>query len=421
MWRTTVRGLLAHKLRFALTALAVFLGVAFMAGTLVLTDTIGKAFDELFASVNDGVDAVVREESPFDDDFGQAIRSPIPEQIADELTAVDGVESVEGNVFGAATIIGTPEQIAKREKEGDDALGRNRGAQSPALGFNWPVAQEVNPLRVVDGKAPVADDEIVVDKATADEEDLAVGDDVVVTTVAGTEPYALVGIVTFGTADSPGGSSVTAWATPAAQRALGFDGTYLDVRVIADDGVSQDEVVANISEAIDAGEITGTANDRDLKLEVLTGDELTEEDQNEIADQLGFFNTFLLVFAGVALFVGIFIIYNTFSIIVAQRTREMALSARDRGRPTASADVGDGGGADRRAARLRARSRRGNPSGGSSEGCARSVGYRPPVNQHRDRHEDRGRVHGRRDADHRGFRVDAHAKGRGCPTDRRTA
>ncbi|MCZ7529796.1 MAG: ABC transporter permease [Acidimicrobiia bacterium] len=325
MWKTTVHGLLAHKLRFALTALAVFLGVAFMAGTLVLTDTIGKAFDDLFASVNEGVDAVVREESPFDDDFGQAIRSPIPEQIADELTAVDGVESVEGNVFGAATVIGTPEQIAKREKEGDDALGRNRGAQSPALGFNWPVAQEVNPLRVVAGEAPAADDEIVVDKATADEEDLAVGDDVVVTTVAGTEAYELVGIVTFGTADSPGGSSVTAWETSAAQRALGFDGTYLDVRVIADDGVSQDEVVANISEAIEAGEITGTANGRDLKLEVLTGAELTDEDQNELADQLGFFNTFLLVFAGVALFVGIFIIYNTFSIIVAQRTREMAL------------------------------------------------------------------------------------------------
>lgn len=358
MWKTTLNGLLAHKLRFALTALAVFLGVAFMAGTLVLTDTVGQAFDDLFADANADTDAVVREKSEFDDDFGQAVRSPIPEAVADEVAAVEGVKSAEGNVAGVATIIGTPEEVAKQIEEGGGGLGRNRGGQGPpALGFNWPVDQALNPLILVEGEAPttdgfdaeaaaaaaetVADPEsaqsppgidtycdgcqIVVDKASADAEELEVGDEVVVTAAGGTGTFELTGIATFGTADSPGGSSVVVWATDVAQQVMGYGATYFDVRAVAEDGVSQVELVDNINAAIEGGAVAITGAERDLDLEVLTGEQLTEEDQDNIAEQLGFFNTFLLVFAGVALFVGVFIIYNTFSIIVAQRTREMAL------------------------------------------------------------------------------------------------
>lgn len=361
MWKTTLNGLLAHKLRFVLTALAVFLGVAFMAGTLVLTDTVGQAFDDLFASANAGTDAVVREKSEFEDQFGQAVRSPIPATVADEMAAIDGVKTAEGNVAGIATIIGTPEEVEKQIEEGEGGLGRRRGGNGPpALGFNWPTVEALNPLRLVEGEAPTSEGfdadtaaateaasapaaetgdsapltpvdtycdrcEIVVDKASADAEDLKVGDDVIVTTAVGTGTYELVGIVTFGSVDSPAGSSMTAWATDVAQQVMGYGDSYFDVRVVADDGVSQEELVHNIEAAIDGGAITAADGEHDLDLEVLTGEQLTEEDQNDIADQLGFFNTFLLVFAGVALFVGVFIIYNTFSIIVAQRTREMAL------------------------------------------------------------------------------------------------
>jgi len=378
MWKTTLNGLLAHKLRFVLTALAVFLGVAFMAGTLVLTDTVGQAFDDLFASANAGTDAVVREKSEFEDQFGQAVRSPIPATVADEMAAIDGVKTAEGNVAGIATIIGTPEEVEKQIEEGEGGLGRRRGGNGPpALGFNWPTVEALNPLRLVEGEAPTSEGfdadtaaateaasapaaetgdsapltpvdtycdrcEIVVDKASADAEDLKVGDDVIVTTAVGTGTYELVGIVTFGSVDSPAGSSMTAWATDVAQQVMGYGDSYFDVRVVADDGVSQEELVDNISRSLEvrAGVVAGISKvagklgsqevsegvaELKLDLEVLTGEQLTEEDQNDIADQLGFFNTFLLVFAGVALFVGVFIIYNTFSIIVAQRTREMAL------------------------------------------------------------------------------------------------
>lgn len=326
MWRTTLKGLLAHKLRFTLTALAVFLGVAFMAGTLVLTDTVGAAFDDLFADVNEGVDAVVREESPFDDDLGQAVRPPVPASLLSTVQSVESVEAAEGNIAGYACILGTSEQLERdRAEAGADAdreaRGRNCEAQGPPpLGFNWPTVEALNPLDLDEGDAPVGPGEVVVDRASADDLDLEVGDEIVIQTNDGTATYGLVGIATFGSAESPGGATVSAWTTPVAQEVMGFDDEFLDIRAVAREGVSQDQLVTDVSAAVDAEELSGVE-----ELEVISGDDLTQEEQDQIAEQLSFFNTFLLVFAGVALFVGIFIIYNTFSIIVAQRTRELAL------------------------------------------------------------------------------------------------
>lgn len=327
MWRTTIKGLVAHKLRFLLTGLAVLLGVAFMAGTLVLTDTVGKAFDDLFADVNEGVDAVVREEAPFEDDFGQPVRPRIPEELLPQVEAVEGVAAADGGVGGFAQLI---------DREGEQIGDPGQGP--PTLGFSWPGIEEINPLRVVEGEAPVGPDEaaierafaegvsaqpiadVAIDQATAEDNDFEVGDPIEITTEAGTFEYTISAIVTFGEAESPGGASIAAWDLPTAQLAMGAAGEFDDIRAVADEGVSDEELVGNIEQSIAVGEI-----DAPESVEVLTGDELTEEDQETIADQLSFFNTFLLVFAFVALFVGVFIIFNTFSIVVAQRTREMAL------------------------------------------------------------------------------------------------
>ncbi len=308
MWRTTVKGLIAHKLRFALTGLAVLLGVAFMAGTLVLTDTVGKAFDDLFADVNEGVDADLRAKSPFEDQQGQAVRPRIPEDLLGEVRAVDGVKVADGGVAGFARLI---------DQQGEK-IGQDQGP--PALGFSWLESEELNPLRVVDGDAPRGPDEVVIDQATADDNNFAVGDTIRITTAAGTRDYLISGIVQFGTLESAGGASIASWELATAQQAMDAEGELDDIRMVAADGLSQQELVDRVQAAIDDGSIQAPDD-----VEVLTGAELTEEDQQNIADQLSFFNSFLLVFALVALFVGVFIIFNTFSIVVAQRTREMAL------------------------------------------------------------------------------------------------
>ena len=153
----------------------------------------------------------------------------------------------------------------------------------------------------------------MIDKASADEADFVAGDRITVLTQAGPIKVVVSGIARFGTVDSPGGASFVLFTDEAAQRLVGEADRYDAIAVVADDGVSQTELVGRIESALDDD------------VEVLTGEEITEENQSDIKENLSFFNTFLLTFALIALFVGSFIIYNTFSIIVAQQTREMAL------------------------------------------------------------------------------------------------
>jgi putative ABC transport system permease protein len=308
MWKVTLKGLWGRKFRALLTGLAVLLGVAFMAGTLVLTDTVGKAFDELFADINAGTDAVVRRTADVDSEFGPDIRPRVPDDIVADILAVDGVADAEGDVGGFAVIF---------DRQGEPVGFSDTGP--PTLGFNWQEVDELNPLVLADGDPPSAPDEVVIDKATADAEEFAIGDTLEIFTQSGLAEYTLTGIVKFGTADSPLGATVAAWESSTAQRLLAAPDEWNAIRVVAEEGVSQEELRERIAGGIAAG-IGGRAD-----IEVLTGDELTEENESDIEESLGFFNTFLLVFAGIALFVGSFIIFNTLSIVVAQRTRELAL------------------------------------------------------------------------------------------------
>lgn len=304
MWKVTIKGLLAKKLRFLLTGLAVTLGVAFLSGTFVLTDTIQRVFDDIFADDYAKTDAVVRNEEAFETDFGSQ-RPAVPAAVLERVRQVDGVERASGRVqINYAQLV---------DKKGEAIGDPGRGA--PTLGFNWSDDPELNRFRIVEGgRPPTHDDEIMVDRSSARKGDLAVGDRARVLTQRGAKEYEIVGIAGFGEADNLGGASIVLFTLDEARRITGYTDQFDEIGVVASPGVSQEELKTRLSDAV--------AEDA---IEVLTGAEVTKENQDAMSEALGFFNTALLVFAGVALFVGSFIIFNTFAIVVAHRTREMAL------------------------------------------------------------------------------------------------
>jgi putative ABC transport system permease protein len=300
--KVALRGLLAHKLRLVMTFLAVALGVAFVGGVLVLSDTMNRSFDDLFADVYRDTDAVVRSDKSIGTDFGD-LRGQIDASLLDDVRSVEGVAAADGSVDGFARII---------DKDGDPVGDPAMGP--PTLGGAWTDVDELNPFDLTDGRAPASDGEIVIDRASANDTGYELGDTVKVQTQSGADDYELVGIVRFGTADNPGGATVVMWTLDAAQQIIGEEGRYTAIGAVADSGVSEDELAASIEEALPPGDT-----------EVLTGQAITEETQSDIKESLAFFTQFLLVFAVIAVFVGTFVIYNSFSIIIAQRTRELAL------------------------------------------------------------------------------------------------
>ncbi|HET6949168.1 MAG TPA: FtsX-like permease family protein [Acidimicrobiales bacterium] len=299
---TALRNLLAHKIRLFTTGLAVMLGVAFMAGTLVLTDTLTATFDELFADALADTDAVVRAEASFDDPngFGE-LRGRIDAALLDDVAGVDGVALAAGDVWGFAQVV---------DKDGEP-IG-NPGAGAPTIGTNWPEG-DLNTWDLVEGEPPQGDQDVVLDKGVADKAGYGVGDRVTVLVQGAPLEVTVSGIARIGGADSPGGATFAMFTTKAAQRYVGEVDRFDSISVAAEDGVSQQELVDRIGRVLPSG------------VEVVTGATVTEENQDALRQGLSFFNTFMLVFAAVALLVGGFIIFNTFFITVAQRTRENAL------------------------------------------------------------------------------------------------
>jgi putative ABC transport system permease protein len=287
-----------------LTFLAVALGVAFVGGVLVLTDTMNRAFDDLFADVYRNTDAVVRSDQTVESDFGPEVRGNIDEGLLADVRGAAGVAGAEGNVGGYARII---------DRFGDPVGNPAFGA--PTLGGNWNEIDQLNPFNLAEGRAPRTADEIVIDRGSAKSTDFGVGDKVDVQTRDGVATYTVSGIARFGTADSPGGASYVLWTTDEAQRLLLEPGKFSSIAAAADSGVSQDQLARNIRQALP--EDSGT--------QVVTGAEITKETQDSIKQGLSFLTIFFGIFAVIAVVVGAFVIYNSFAIIVAQRTREMAL------------------------------------------------------------------------------------------------
>ncbi len=305
MLRVTFTGLLAHKVRYALTALAVLLGVAFMAGTFVFTDTIKHTFDGLFTDVYGNTSAVVRAKEAYAPgaNFSNQ-RRLIDASIIPTVRAVPGATALSIGVEGYAQLVGSDGK----------AIG-NPAAGAPTLGEAWTSGADLmEPYRFVEGSPPHAPDEVAIDKHSADVGGLGVGDRVTVLTRRQPRQYTITGIVRWGSADSPLGASITLFDLSTAQRVLARPGHIDEIDVAAGPGISQEEMVQRLQSVL-----------HDPGLEVVTGAKVTEEGQNSIHQALSFFDTFLLVFAGIALFVGTFLIFNTFSIVVAQRMRELAV------------------------------------------------------------------------------------------------
>ena len=297
-----LRTTLANRRRLLSTALSVLLGVAFLTGTLVFSDTIVRTFDELFAGIYAETDSFVRAEDDIELADGSSQRARMPGSIVDTVAAVPGVADAAGVVQGYAQIVAAD----------GDAIG-NPGRGAPTFGMS-DVADALDPWQLTEGSAAPSADEVVVDAHSADVGDLRIGDDVTVLTQTGPHHLRLVGTARFGSADSPGGASVAIFDLKTAQRVLIGGRDEVDaVMVDAAPGVGEQELSARIAAAVPS------------EVEVLTGTQVTEEIQDQMHEGLGFFTTFLLVFAAIGLVVACFTIYNTFQIIVTQRGREMAL------------------------------------------------------------------------------------------------
>jgi putative ABC transport system permease protein len=303
--RATLKNLLARRFRLVTSGFAVLLGVAFMAGTLVLTDTVTNTFGNLFSDVFRGTDAFVRAVQPFDDGDDGAngnSRPAIDDSVVARVRAVPGVDSAQPSVFGFAQSV---------DKKGD-AIGKP-GQGPPTFGSNWIDDPRLSAYHLIAGRAPRSDGEVAIDNHTAKEGPFRVGDPITVLTKAGALHLRVAGITKFGKYDSAGGSTQVAFTLRAAQRYVAEPGKVNGVSVVASPGISQAEVRQRIDRALPS------------RLEVITGKKLTEENKDQIGQFIGILRNAMLAFALIALFVGSFIIYNTFSILVAQRTREMAL------------------------------------------------------------------------------------------------
>ena len=206
MFRTTLKTLAARKLRLFTTSFAVLLGVAFMAGTLVLTDTIGKTFDKLFADANKGTDAYVRAEVAFDSEWFGDQRPRIDSTLVDEINQVDGVSAAEGTIEAYAHLV---------DKAGKPIGNPNIGA--PVLGATWLSNDDLNPFDLTTGRAPQSDNEVVIDKGSAGSGHFVVGDSTTVLTQSGPQAVTIVGIAKYGDTDSPGGASFTMFTPTAAE------------------------------------------------------------------------------------------------------------------------------------------------------------------------------------------------------------
>jgi putative ABC transport system permease protein len=300
MIRLTLKQLAAHKGRLLTTTAAVLLGVTFLAGTLILTDTIDHTLDNLLANANAGTDAYIRNTSDLDLGYGEA-RPRLDETLVEQVQAFDGVDQAAVRIGGYAQII---------DKAGEPV---GNPLQAPAFGLNWITVDELNAYQIDTGHAPASDDEIVIDKRSAHLAGFHPGDRTMVLSSGAPREFVIAGIATFSGADSPGNATTVLFTNRVAQELLGEPGRIDGIAVTAAAGVTQTALAESLQRGLGGA------------VEVITGAQLTNEDQTAVAENLAFFNVFLFVFAAIAVFVGAFIINNTFSITVAQRTREMAM------------------------------------------------------------------------------------------------
>ena len=304
MLTATVRGMLAHKLRVLLTTASIALGVALLAGTLILTNTMGTAFDMLFGKISSGTDAVVRTEAPFTSTEGVGTeRGPIAASVLDTVRRVDGVRTAEGSVSGYALLT---------DNDGR-AITTNGGA--PTNGYSMPADEELRgDVELLSGHAPGSPHEVAIDATSAEDHDIALGSTIKVLFQGPTREFTVVGTVGYGDGIKDlGGTTSAYFDTATAQHVLGSPGEFDTIDVSAEPGVSQAELTDRLSAVTPPG------------AEAVTGAAVAAENADATKENFKIVGILFGVFAGIALFVGSFIIWNTFTMTVTQRSREIAL------------------------------------------------------------------------------------------------
>ena len=302
MLRLSLKMTLARKGRLVLTSLAIILGTSFLSGTTIFSDTINNTFDRLFTDVFRDVDAYVRSANSVESEFGESRHSPTQIGALETILKVPGVKAAVGDMQSYARVIG---------KDGKP-LGKDQGP--PTFGG---IASSISAglWKVESGRLPVGPKEMMLDRETAENGKLVIGDTVRVNALSGTREFSFVGIANYGDVSSPGGATFALFDQPTASEFLLKPG-FVDAILIQGDGsLSDEELAKSIQAALPA----------EAKLETLTGAQITAETTSQIKTVLGFFTTFLKTFSFIALGIGCFVIYNVFSITAAQRQRESAL------------------------------------------------------------------------------------------------
>ncbi|MBP5863241.1 FtsX-like permease family protein [Streptomyces scabiei] len=299
--KTSLRNFFAHKGRMALSAIAVMLSVAFVTGTLVFTDTMGTTFDKLFAATSSDVTVSAKGASDSGETQSDTGKPPVmPASVVDKVGGADGVKSAEGTVFSTSVTVVDADK---------DSLSPTSGA--PTIVGNWN-ANDARTMKISSGNAPRGPDQIMVDADTADKHDLKLGDGIGVISAVGTHEAKISGIADFQVTNP--GAAIFYLDTATAQKTLvGETGVYTNVNITAAAGFTDAQVKKNVSAELGGG------------YKVQTAKEVADANAKDVGEFMGVMKYAMLGFAGIAFLVGIFLIINTFSMLVAQRTREIGL------------------------------------------------------------------------------------------------
>src|SRR3954467_10113456 len=306
MIRATVKGLLGRKLRTALTAFAIVLGVAMVTGAYVVTDTMLGAAKKLENASYSGSDAVVSAKKAFTSDVNSAGNetSPIPESLVGRVRSVPEVATAQGEITDSA----------KLTKKNGKVINTT-GAPPFAVGFDatTPAAQKLSPFKVKDGAFPSRPDEVAIDNGTAKDQHYKVGDTIGASALGPIRRFRISGIITFGGVDSLGSATIAVFSLKGAQDLFHRPGKVDDILVSGKPGTDPVALRAAIKPVLPAGVEVQSAKSQD------------RFDLKGLKSFLSIIKTALVAFGGIALFVGAFIIFNTLSITVAQRSREFGL------------------------------------------------------------------------------------------------
>ena len=302
MTKVALKGLAGRKLRAVLTAIAIVLGVAMISGTYVLTDTIRSAFSTVFGTVYQNTDAIVTGKSAIGtDNASSALPPSFSQTLVPRIRALPGVAQADGGISDYAYLVGRNGKVIS-----------GHGAPSLAFSVHPHGNQHFNPLALVSGTWPVGPSQVDIDANTASKKHYSVGQSIGVIARGAVRRYRISGIVKIGGVSSLGGATMAIFDFPTAQRIFHKVGRLDSISIAAKPGVSPEQIVKEVEPLLPP-----TA-------QVRTGQAEAKQATKDTNGFLSIIQDFLLAFAGVALFVGIFVIANTLGITIAQRTRELA-------------------------------------------------------------------------------------------------